>query len=138
MDRYIGLDVHTQTCTLVVMGPSGRRLRETVIETNGRILIDAIKGIAGDKHVCLEEGTQSNWVVGPCGRTRRTTPRKDTFHQYPAELTACAGADPTMVRPGSVYRFEGKHPGSQSSRLDAETGTMHRLCPLGTPTEAMA
>ncbi len=63
MDRYVGLDVHAQTCTLAVMGPAGKRLREQVIETNGRTLVDAIKGIAGNKHVCLEEGTQSNWVV---------------------------------------------------------------------------
>jgi transposase len=63
MDRYIGIDVHSQTCTVAVMSGAGKHLREFVVETNGRTLMDAIKGIAGDKHVCLEEGTQSNWVV---------------------------------------------------------------------------
>ncbi len=62
MDRYIGLDVHSQSCTLVVLGPSGRRLKNQVLETNGRVLVDAIKGIAGDLHLCFEEGTQSAWL----------------------------------------------------------------------------
>jgi len=62
MDRYIGLDVHSQSCTLAVLGPSGRRLKAQVVETNGRTLVDAILGIAGKRHLCLEEGTQSAWL----------------------------------------------------------------------------
>lgn len=62
MDRYIGLDVHTQSCTMVVMGPSGRRLTSRVVETNGRALVAALQSVAGDRHVCLEEGTQSAWL----------------------------------------------------------------------------
>ncbi len=30
-----GLDVHTTSCTFCVVGPSGRRLQTTVVETNG-------------------------------------------------------------------------------------------------------
>jgi hypothetical protein len=33
MDRYVGLDAHAQTCTLAVMGPTGRRLTSRVVET---------------------------------------------------------------------------------------------------------
>ena len=62
MDRYIGLDVHTQSCTMAIVGPSGRRLKTLVLETNGRVLVDAIKGVAGQRHLCLEEGTQSAWL----------------------------------------------------------------------------
>jgi transposase len=62
MDRYIGLDVHSQSCTMVALGPSGRRLKALVLETNGRVLVDAIKGVAGQRHLCLEEGTQSAWL----------------------------------------------------------------------------
>src|SRR5688572_15300912 len=62
MDRYIGLDVHAQSCTLAVLGPSGRRLKAQVVETNGKVLVDAIQGIAGQRHLCLEEGTQSAWL----------------------------------------------------------------------------
>lgn len=62
MERYIGLDVHAQSCTLAVVGPSGRRLGTQVVETNGRALVAAIQGIAGRRHLCLEEGTQSSWL----------------------------------------------------------------------------
>jgi hypothetical protein len=62
MDRYVGLDAHAKTCTLAVMSRSGKRLDSKVVETNGRALVDAVKGIAGDVHLCLEEGTQSAWL----------------------------------------------------------------------------
>jgi transposase len=62
MQRFIGLDVHGQSCTLTVMGPSGRRLGQHVVETNAKALIERIRSIAGDKYVCMEEGTQSEWL----------------------------------------------------------------------------
>jgi transposase len=62
MDRYIGMDVHSPTCTLAVMGPTGRRLHEQVVETNGKTIVEAIRGIAGTLHLCMEEGTQSQWL----------------------------------------------------------------------------
>jgi transposase len=62
MERYVGLDSHAQSCTLGVTSASGRRLRELLVETNGRALIDAVRGIGGRVHLCLEEGTQSAWL----------------------------------------------------------------------------
>lgn len=62
MDRYIALDVHMQSCTMAVVGPSGRRLTSRVVETNGRALVEAIRGISGRRYVCVEEGTQSTWL----------------------------------------------------------------------------
>lgn len=62
MDRYIGLDVHAASTTVAVVGPSGRRLKELVVETNGKALVEALKIIAGRRHVCLEEGTQAEWL----------------------------------------------------------------------------
>jgi len=62
MDRYVGLDAHAETCTLAVMSPTGRRLTSRVVETNGRALVEAIGGISGQLHLCLEEGTLSAWL----------------------------------------------------------------------------
>jgi transposase len=62
MDRYIGVDVHAQSCTLAVLGPSGKRLGCEVVETNASALIGALKRIPGRRHVCIEEGTQSAWL----------------------------------------------------------------------------
>ena len=61
MERYVGIDAHAASCTLAVVGASGKRLRSIVVDTNGRALVEAVKGIGGRLHVCLEEGTQ--WVA---------------------------------------------------------------------------
>jgi transposase len=62
MDRYIGLDAHASSCTIAVVGPSGRRLGKQVIETNGAALVTAIRAIPRPRHLVLEEGTQSAWL----------------------------------------------------------------------------
>jgi transposase len=62
MDRYLGLDVHAESCTLAVIGPSGKRLKSVVVETNGHALVEAVRSIPGRIHLCMEEGTQSAWL----------------------------------------------------------------------------
>jgi len=44
------------------MGPSGKRLKSMVVETNGQALVEAVRSIPGRIHLCLEEGTQSAWL----------------------------------------------------------------------------
>ncbi len=63
MDRYIGLDAHSSSCTLGVVGPSGKRLGLHVVETNAKALIEVLRSIPGPRHLCLEEGThqQMSW-----------------------------------------------------------------------------
>lgn len=62
MNRYIGLDAHSSSCTVAVIGPSGRRLQSQVLETNARALISFIKTIPKPRHLCLEEGTHAGWL----------------------------------------------------------------------------
>jgi transposase len=62
MTRYIGLDAHATSCTLAVVGPSGRRLGSQVVETNGAALLAALRAIPGPRHLCIEEGTPSAWL----------------------------------------------------------------------------
>ena len=62
MERYIGLDDHGSSCTFGVIGPSGRRLRHEVVETNGAALVGYLRSIPGRKHLCLEEGVRSAWL----------------------------------------------------------------------------
>ncbi len=62
MDRYIGLDAHSSSCTVGVVGPSGKRLQTQVLETNAKVLINFLLTIPGNRHLCLEEGTHSNWL----------------------------------------------------------------------------
>jgi transposase len=62
MDRYIGLDVHATSTTAAVVNGRGKKLASSVLETNGRALVEFVKGLAGTLHVCLEEGEQAGWV----------------------------------------------------------------------------
>ena len=74
MDRYIGLDAHASSCTLAVVGPSGKRLGSYVVETNARALIEALWGIPGDRHLPLHTGRgRGPWCEWPLqtGEPRR-------------------------------------------------------------------
>jgi transposase len=62
VSRYIGLDVHMQSSTLAVVGPSGKRLQSQVLETNGRALLQAVRAVRKPRYLCFEEGTQSSWL----------------------------------------------------------------------------
>lgn len=62
MDRYIGLDVHSASCTAGVLSAKGKRLKSEVLETNGEALIGFLKTIPGNKHLVIEEGTHAAWL----------------------------------------------------------------------------
>ena len=62
MDRYIGLDAHASSCTVAVIGPSGRKLQCQVIETNAKALITFIRTIPKNRRLIFEEGTHSSWL----------------------------------------------------------------------------
>jgi len=62
MDRYIGLDGHSQSCTIRVVTATGKDVGRQVVETNGAALLQAIRSIPGSRHLCLEEGAQSSWL----------------------------------------------------------------------------
>jgi len=62
MDRYIGLDAHASSCTVAVVGPSGRKLQHQVIETNAKPLIAFIRTVPKNRRLIFEEGTHSSWL----------------------------------------------------------------------------
>ena len=62
MDRYIGLDAHSSSCTVAVIGPSGKRLGSYVMETNAKALVQALQSVPKDRHLCLEEGPLAGWL----------------------------------------------------------------------------
>ncbi len=62
MERTIGMDVHAASCTLAVISQTGKRLKDFPVETNGQALVDAVRMIAGHKHLVFEEGLQSAWL----------------------------------------------------------------------------
>ncbi|MBU1702017.1 MAG: hypothetical protein KJ970_19590 [Candidatus Eisenbacteria bacterium] len=114
MDRYIGLDAHSSSCTMAVVGPSGRRLQSKVLETNARELIDFLKSLPRPRHLCLEEGTHSAWlyeelaphvdkivVVGVGKRRGSKSDAVDAFGLAEAIRYGCnAGSRACFVRAG--------------------------------------
>ena len=62
MDRYIGMDVHSASCTAGVLSAKGSRLKSVVLETNGKVLVEFLKTIPSKRHLIIEEGTHSNWL----------------------------------------------------------------------------
>lgn len=62
MERYLGIDAHDESSTIAVLGPSGKLVRQIVIETKPRAIIDAVQSIAGKKRLCLEESPLSEWL----------------------------------------------------------------------------
>ena len=73
MDRYIGLDAHASSCTLAVVGPSGKRLSSYVVETNARALD---RGAARDPGGAefVHGGGNAGGVAARGSRTERSTP----------------------------------------------------------------
>lgn len=63
MERYLGADVHATSCTFSVLDASGKQIRRDVVETNGQALVGYLKQIAGNLHLCIEEGQWSQWLV---------------------------------------------------------------------------
>lgn len=62
MSRYIGLDAHSESCTIAVMGPSGRRLRHDRLETSALLLKSFIKRVPRPRYLCMEEGNLGEWL----------------------------------------------------------------------------
>jgi transposase len=68
MQRYIGLDVHSQTTAVASVNESGRRLGSRIVETSARTLVEAVQAVPRPRWLIMEEGTQSAWlaeVLGP-------------------------------------------------------------------------
>lgn len=60
--KYIGLDAHTSTCDFAVRGRGGEILDQAKIVTNGRLLIEYLRGVQGSKKLAFEECELSHWL----------------------------------------------------------------------------
>jgi len=62
MERYLGADVHAASVTFSVLDASGKQIRRDVVETNGKALVGYLQPLAGNLHLCIEEGEWSQWL----------------------------------------------------------------------------
>jgi hypothetical protein len=66
--KYIGLDVHKESISIVVLNSAGKVVMECVIETKASTILQFIHGLSGDVHLTFEEGTWAGWLydLPPC------------------------------------------------------------------------
>ena len=64
MTKYIGMDAHSSTCRFCVTDERGLEIDEREMATNGRLIVDYIKGIEGKKKLTFEESEMSQWFYG--------------------------------------------------------------------------
>jgi transposase len=57
--KYVGLDVHRDTISVVVLEESGRIVMQTILATHAAALLDFVGGLRGSVHITFEEGTHS-------------------------------------------------------------------------------
>jgi hypothetical protein len=56
------MDVHAASCMLVVIPEKGRKLMDFPVETNGQVLVEAVRMTPGREHLVMEEGFWSAWL----------------------------------------------------------------------------
>lgn len=63
MERYLGMDVHADSCTICVLSASGQQSRRDVVETRAPALQEYFRSLSGTLHLCVEETEWSEWLV---------------------------------------------------------------------------
>ena len=64
MVNYIGMDAHSSSCTFCVVDEKGRELDHTTLATNGKLIVNYLRGIGGTKKLTFEECELSRWLFG--------------------------------------------------------------------------
>src|SRR6202795_600123 len=60
--KYIGLDVHQATISVVVLDSTGHLVMESIIETKAATILQLFHGLSGSLYVTFEEGTCAAWL----------------------------------------------------------------------------
>jgi transposase len=60
--KYIGLDVHQATISVVVLDCTGHLVMESIIETKAATILQFLHGLSGSLHLTFEEGTCAAWL----------------------------------------------------------------------------
>lgn len=63
MERYVGMDVHAESCSVTVRKANGKVVRRDIVETNGEPLTSYLGALGGNLHLCVEECEWSNWLA---------------------------------------------------------------------------
>ena len=62
LTKYIGMDVHKEAISIAVLNGAGKLIMESIIATDGRTILEFVKGLRGQLQLTLEEGTWAAWL----------------------------------------------------------------------------
>ena len=68
-EKYIGLDVHQATISVVVLDSTGKLVMESILETKAATILEFFAGLRGTLSVTFEEGAKAARIgpsVGIC------------------------------------------------------------------------
>jgi transposase len=63
-NKYIGMDLHSETIQAAVVNDAGKVVLESTIATEASAVLDFIGGVQGILHVAFEEGIHAAWLYG--------------------------------------------------------------------------
>src|SRR5579863_6630752 len=86
--KYIGLDVHQATISVVVLDGTGHLVMESVIETKAATILQLLHGLSGSLHVTFEEGTCAAWL-------------HDLLKPYVAKVVVCDPRKNALLKAGN-------------------------------------
>ena len=86
--KYIGMDVHKEAISIVVLNSAGKLVMECVIETKAITILEFLEGLRGSLHVTFEEGTWAAWLY-------------DLLKPHVTELVVCNPRRNAYMKEGS-------------------------------------
>jgi len=120
--KYIGMDVHQTSTSIVVLNAAGRVLTSAVVQTQGQALVAFIQGQSGTLHLTFEEGTYSAWLY-------------DLLWRHVSRLVVCDPRRNALLKSGSKNDPIDAHKLADLLRLNALRPVYHGQNSLGTLKE---
>jgi len=120
--KYIGMDVHQASTSIVVLNGAGRVVSSAVVETRASALLAFIQGQRGTLHVTLEEGTCAAWLY-------------DLLVPQVSRLVVCDPRHNALLKAGSKDDPMDAHKLAELLRLNALRPVYHGQQSLATLKE---
>ena len=120
--KYIGMDVHQSSTSIVVLNAAGRVVTSAVVETRGQPLVAFLQGQRGTLHLTFEEGTYSAWL-------------HDLLWRHVSRLVVCDPRHNALLKSGSKNDPIDAHKLADLLRLNALRPVYHGQSSLGTLKE---
>jgi len=120
--KYIGMDVHQASTSIVVLNAAGRMVTSALVETTASALLAFIRGQRGTLHLTFEEGTHAAWL-------------HDLLAPHVGRLVVCDPRHNALLKAGSKDDPIDAHKLAELLRLDALRPVYHGQHSLATLKE---